>query len=1053
MVAGMAITVVTTATVALAPGTSGAASTWTASTAPATGLSPAPKTAHGGVRLDSVSCASSTKCVTVGGTTRTQPVICAGHCDHTSGNGLLGVAYLGLWLLAPSTLSSLQITAGSAPGSFDFRQGTTLATTDVVPTVTKTGFSAIACFTFTSETPLIPMGLPNSTCLDHSGPSDDRVIETISFDLATSPPTLSGSYQHYFNGSEFTGTFTGKANLFPGTSVTTTTTPTTGKMSVALAGERGSTPNTVSVTMTLSNTGSSDITGLNFTGVTGLENDGVALKNGNIGPTKSGLTLTSGPTPALPTTLPANGPPVVLHYTYSADTSGDAVLVGNATGTDGSEKTVNTKAALTVYVSNPPVSEADYQKLVTSALLAADSVTDQAQNTIATTEGNGLAKVLGVSTASPGQQAAAVSLGLPPQLGVLVGAKSDSPTGVWFNNYFATLSTDLKGGATYLGDTGKAVANQLLIVATDPDAQDAILGRLYDGLLALPAKTQEALAAGKENLGYLGAAMAASLTPQGQDAWVKPAQSALNSLQTNVTYAVDGFTASKVADVNAYNKDPTAYMTANSTYYANETYGLIKAEILTLLGEGVGAAAKSGYGALATGATDAAIDASVAASVDSTAAPLSGSTAARIEEASVTTSQFQTLPEGTVLSATDAAQIAGLDPGDQVGIQKALKYIKDTYGVDLELGVRTSEPLSLSINGSPKLSFMKPKAVSYMDMLLGAPKQIAAYAEPGEAASGQVFKGGVTTVFNPVPISDAQLAVIGETNPEFVTQYKSRLSSQQKLWADYENPNSTLRVLVDASSKSEGGVTAIADTPGFRVPPPPAGAQPLIYLQQLDDPAFVQQYGLTSDKAQALKAQLTSSPGAVQVDYIARQNPGGSISFFDGLNGNRPFVSDLDLQYYQPANGTPWPAGLKGKIQQDFLDQLEKNVSRLPDHGASGTAFDLPAANIGVADAFVMGTANPEFAQAVANNLATRYASQAAIFSSRAAQLESAAALASDPAEVKQLLSLAKFCRQTAATFSKVDAAYLLAKYPPGEKIIVIKLGDVRVGYGPSPKT
>ena len=45
-----------------------------------------------------------------------------------------------------------------------------------------------------------------------------------------------------------------------------------------------------------------------------------------------------------------------------------------------------------------------------------------------------------------------------------------------------------------------------------------------------------------------------------------------------------------------------------------------------------------------------------------------------------------------------------------------------------------------------------------------------------------------------------------------------------------------------------------------------------------------------------------------------------------------------------------------------------------------------------------------------------------------------------------------EFYRQTAAKFAGVDAAYLLAKYPPGEKIIVIKLGDVRVGYGPGPK-
>jgi hypothetical protein len=827
------------------------------------------------------------------------------------------------------------------------------------------------------------------------------------------------------------------------------------KIAVALSGQRGPAPDTVSVTMTLSNTGPSDVSGLSFADPTGLENDGVALTNGNIGPTQSGLTLTSGPTPSLPTALPADGPPVEIHYTYAATTSGDAVLVANATGTDASGSPVTAKSAITVYVTSPPTTEADYQKLVTSVLLATNSVTDQAENSIATTEANGLASVLGVTSASPGQQAAAVSVGLPPQMGVLVGAPNDSPTNVWFSNYFATLATDVKGGATYLGDTGKAVANQLLIVATDPDAQDAILGRLYDGLLALPAKTQQALVAGKENLGYMGDALAASLTPQGQDAWVKPAQASLQSLQTNVTYAVDGFTASKVADVVAYNKDPTAYMTANSTYYANETYGLIKTEVLTLLGEGVGAAAKAGYGALAADATLSAteVDATVAASVESTAPPVSGSTLARIEEAKVTTSQFQTLPEGTVLSAQDAAQIAGLNPGDQVGIQKALQYIKDTYGVDLELGVRTSEPLSLGIDGSPKLSFMKPKAVSFMDMLLGAPKQIAAYSEPGEAASGQVFNGGVTTVFKPVPISDAQLAVIGETNPEFVTQYNARLSSQQKLWADYENPNSTLRVLVDASAKTEGGVTAIADVPGFRVPPPPAGAQPLTYLQQLDDPAFVEQFGLSTDQAQALKSQLSNSPGAVQVDYIARQNPGGSISFFDGLNGNRPFVSDLDLQYYQPVNGAPWPPGLKGKIQQDFLDQLEKNVSRLPDHGASGTAFDLPAEKIGVADAFVMGTANPEFAQAVANNLATRYASQASIFSSRAAQLEAQAAVTSDPAAAKQLLSLAKFCRQTAATFSKVDAAYLLAKYPPGEKIIVIKLGDVRVGYGPGPKS
>jgi hypothetical protein len=96
-----------------------------------------------------------------------------------------------------------------------------------------------------------------------------------------------------------------------------------------------------------------------------------------------------------------------------------------------------------------------------------------------------------------------------------------------------------------------------------------------------------------------------------------------------------------------------------------------------------------------------------------------------------------------------------------------------------------------------------------------------------------------------------------------------------------------------------------------------------------------------------------------------------------------------------------------------------------------------------------MSTANPAFAQTVANNLAARYASQSAIFSSNAARLEALAAATSDPAQAQALLAQAKIYRAVAA-FSQVDAAYLLAKYSPGEKIIIIKRGDVRVGYGAS---
>jgi hypothetical protein len=884
---------------------------------------------------------------------------------------------------------------------------------------------------------------------------------------ATAPPTPAPSYgtcesDHEANPDsgwdcfQFTATNVAPPNPTP---------PSTAKLSVALTGEKGTSPNSVAVTLTLTNAGSTDISGLGFTDPTGLENDGVTLAKGNIGPTQSGLALIKGPTPALPTTLPAKGT-VTVHYTFSAISSGDAVLVADATGTGDGAGTVTSKAALTVYVTSPPVTAGDYRKVVTSALLAADSITDQGQNAMANAEAVSLASALNLPPASPGQQAAAIQAGLPPQVGALVGAVKNSDLEQWVANYYNTLSTDLSGGASYLGQTGKALEVQLLAVATDPEKQDEIMGRLWDGLKALPSKTQSALASQADNLGYLGQALMVSLTPAGQftagadDAAAGIA--ALKTLQSNVQYAVDGFTAAQVADVTAYKNDPTGYLNANSSHYATATYDLIKTELVTLIGGGVGKAvgAVTGFGSVAADAN--AIDSTVAASVDSTAPVAADTTAAAMKQANVATSQFQTLPVGTPLPVDQAAQLGGLVPGDQQGVQTSLNFIKKKFGVELELGVRTSEPLSLGIDGSAKLTFMKPKAVSLMDMTIGAPSEIAAYTAPGDVASGQVFRGGVVTVFKPVPIPEDTLAAIGETNLAYVDQYKVRIASQNDLWNDWMNPNSTLRVLVQASADSplvEGssqnriGVTAIAAYPGFAVPAPPPGAQPLIYLQQLDQPAFVEQFGMTTEQAQALKTSLSRSPGAEQINYIARPNPDGSVSFFDGLQNNIPSVSDFDLQFIQPANGAAWPAGMQSTIEQQFKDQLEKNVSRLPNHGASASATDLPAQDIAAADKFVLGTSDPAFAQAVADNLATRYASQSAIFASNAARLEAQALLVSDPTQAKALRTLAAIYRQTAAKFANVDAAYLLKKYPPGEKIIVIKLGDVRVGYGAAPKS
>jgi hypothetical protein len=140
---------------------------------------------------------------------------------------------------------------------------------------------------------------------------------------------------------------------------------------------------------------------------------------------------------------------VVIRYTYAATTSGDAVLVANATGTDPSGSPVTDKAAVTVDVTEAPATAADYRKLVTSVILDADSVTAQAQNAIANTEASGLATAIGLAGASPGQQAAAIQFGLPPQMGSLIGTVKSSDFSLWVGNYYTTLDADLSGGVTY----------------------------------------------------------------------------------------------------------------------------------------------------------------------------------------------------------------------------------------------------------------------------------------------------------------------------------------------------------------------------------------------------------------------------------------------------------------------------------------------------------------------------------------------------------------------------------------------------------------------------
>ncbi len=92
----------------------------------------------------------------------------------------------------------------------------------------------------------------------------------------------------------------------------------------------------------------------------------------------------------------------------------------------------------------------------------------------------------------------------------------------------------------------------------------------------------------------------------------------------------------------------------------------------------------------------------------------------------------------------------------------------------------------------------------------------------------------------------------------------------------------------------------------------------------------------------------------------------------------------------------------------------------------------MPSDYAEVAAKFRLNTANPAPARGVAEQYERRFKTMARLLRDKAAKAVSP--------EVKQALL------DKAAKFDSLTADELLKKYPPGEKVIVITAGDIRVG-------
>jgi CSLREA domain-containing protein len=810
---------------------------------------------------------------------------------------------------------------------------------------------------------------------------------------------------------------------------------------VDIAGEQANLNDDFQVKVTLSNPGADDITGITY-------NDPSGIVEADVAPAKGVATLLTASV-ALPTVLHA-GESVALTYAFHAGADGSAVFTTKATGTtpdliNGGTKTVTDTTSLSVTITDSIPTPAGLDS-------AAQAAWDQAGQILAGGYQN-TQNILGSAITQTGQPAATESdyeaireSGLSPGLAAL----AENPTGLnAFGQGYANEARKLTS------QTAGALGQGLLTAYTaakDPQTWSSMASAAYQQMKSLPASTLQ-------NAGYLGVALAAAQTPQGVATGIvdtaTAGQAAATSLQATANNAANNLTNEVLANRRLARSDPNAYYQKLGGYMADAEVTTAGAAVnlavgdiaMKPVGQGLSIlASRVGLGAIENTASG------VAVSIDAAAATAdgesgqvalarataggTGSGATGLASIDGAVSQFQQLEAGGVITTTNASTMGGILPSDAQKINGVIANVKQKYGVQLEIGTRTSEPLSLGLNVSPKLEIIKPKAVSVMDQLLGAPKDAA----------------GQATVFKPVPLSANQVAAYEAQSPGFAAAYDARLSAQQALYDDYTKGNN-LSLLVDAS-KAVGangqplypnGVTAIVGRPQ------PLGkfAMPtnLVYVEQLDDPAYLAANNISQSYAQGLKQQIQSSyPDLMKVKIDTVQRADGSITFIDGLQ-DRPYGSDLDVQYVRPANGAPWPPGLRGQIETDVNAQF-KQLSRYPNHGWSDAAADLNSAYYAAAAKFQMGNVDPAVAGIQAQAIFARYQLTAQILEQQSGRLAAMAATATDPTQKALLLAQAAALHKSALKMGATTLSDIEA-YGSGEKILIFTGGDIRVGYTP----
>ena len=781
------------------------------------------------------------------------------------------------------------------------------------------------------------------------------------------------------------------------------------------------------VRMTVTNTGTEDVSGLNWgdpTGLTIVPGDNPPLPLANV------LDRT-GPDHALPNTIGAHQT-VVMVYGFNAPGIGTSVILAHVTGTTVTSQTaVSGDSAVSVFVVGQ-WSEAQRDQLAVAGINASLGVLAHQLQAQDAQFGTQLRTGIGFAEPTAAQVTSLLQSGLsnPGLLETVAGT-----AGAGRDQAVALLTGWARGmarGADKFGVSGGQVLNNIYNAISDPDQRQQTALAIWEYAKTVPASAWT-------NFGYLGQALAEPYTSQGLLNIYHDQTALAGHVLTAVGEAAVGTPTLLSNWASQYVSNPVKALDGAGDVLGESSFTGFEAGAVAVIGEvgmaGIGTAGSAALSkvlpnGLRIFSRGGAVDAAAADTVDVATAGASDARATesmvlRHQQAQQVMDSYQALPVGTTLDATTLVGKGGMLDTDARAIQAAIGEANQQFRTTFRVATRTSEPLSAGLDGIAKPEFIKPKAVSVLDQMIGA--------DPARA--------GKVSLFEPKPLDPTVVAELDKANPGFAAKYADRLETQQKLWNDWQNPNSPLRKLTEAGEayKDKGGITVLNARPGN---PIPYGMQ---YLEQLDEAAFQAANGINPADVPALKQQILtrSNIDTFKAAPIARISETGAVYLDEALSG-KAFISDLDIQSVAPVNGVYPPGVTRGQVETFFKAKFQ-NLERFPFHGWSDAAPDLPSSYYIAAIPFQLGNADPALAVQAANLVAGRLQSLENIAIAKAARLTAAG----DPTGAAKVLApfqkLTEFKDPNTGLYS---SSSLLKEFPPGEKTINFTAGDVRVGYG-----